>query len=165
MENALSVPHCCCKVAGKKVVSDHKEIFSKLLPQSCSGTYCLAPRAQVTLLLGKSGVVQPSCPARGKPREWKRFQIKPAVLWLEGRATRSAQTWRHTDGNLPGMLVVTSCTFSSHTPWKLCSGRALGLPSTADTGAFFSPNPQALMTQAGVSDPLPPRESPPTERR
>lgn len=55
VENALSVPHCCCKVAGKKVVSDHKEIFSKLLPQSCSGTYRLAPQAWVTLLLGKSG--------------------------------------------------------------------------------------------------------------
>lgn len=135
-------------------------VLFRYLPSGSSGTGHPAPWEVRGWYL-----TQPSCPARGKPREWKRFQIKPAVLWLEGRATRSAQTWRHTEGNLPGMLVVTSCIFSSHTPWKLCSGRALGLPNTADTGAFFSPNPQALMTQAGVSDPLPPRESPPTERR
>lgn len=96
-ETVLSAPQRCYKIPGKKVVSDHKEIFSKLLLQSYSGANGLAPRAQVSPLLWKSGAgIWPNrgVLARGKPQKWKRFQVKSSVLRLEGRAVCSAQTWR-----------------------------------------------------------------------
>lgn len=100
-ETVLSAPHRCYKVAGRKAVSAHKEIFSELLLQSYSGGNNLAPCARISLLLWKSGAgIWPNrgVLARGKPQKGKHFHIKSAVLRLEGRAMCSAQTRRRHGG-------------------------------------------------------------------